>query len=112
MPRPHDERPTPSLSDELVTLANAPGRPHAFASTVASSPDGHIGDVDADLPHDEAFADRYARRTQLGEGGMGEVWLCKDQRVGRHVAMKVIRPGHGSPGGLRRGVPRGGGGGG
>ena len=102
MPRPHDERPTPSLSDDAVTLANAPGHPHAFASTVASSPDGHIDDVDADLPHDEGFADRYARRAQLGEGGMGEVWLCKDQRVGRQVAMKVIRPGHGSRSDLRR----------
>jgi len=100
--RSQDERPIPSLSDEPVTLPNAPGHPHAFASTVASAPEGQIEGVDADLPHDEAFAERYVRRAQLGEGGMGEVWLCKDQRVGRHVAMKVIRPGHGSRSDLRR----------
>jgi serine/threonine-protein kinase len=96
----HSERPTPSLpDDEKPTLTDSR---HAFASTVVSSPDGPIDDVDAELPHDESFGDRYARGAQLGEGGMGEVWLCKDRRVGRHVAMKVIRPGHGSRSDLRR----------
>jgi serine/threonine-protein kinase len=32
----------------------------------------------------------------LGEGGMGEVRLCRDRRIGREVAMKVLRPGAGS----------------
>jgi tRNA A-37 threonylcarbamoyl transferase component Bud32 len=33
---------------------------------------------------------RYAMRSVLGAGGMGEVRLCEDQLIGREVAVKVI----------------------
>lgn len=36
---------------------------------------------------------RYERGPLLGRGGMGEVFLCTDQRIGRQVAMKQIREG-------------------
>lgn len=32
---------------------------------------------------------RYDVRATLGEGGMGEVLLCRDRRIGRDVAMKI-----------------------
>jgi serine/threonine-protein kinase len=35
---------------------------------------------------------RYAELGVLGEGGMGKVHLCRDGRIGREVAMKVILP--------------------
>lgn len=35
-------------------------------------------------------AERYQRGPLLGRGGMGEVYLCRDRRLGRQVAMKVI----------------------
>ncbi|MFO0578348.1 MAG: hypothetical protein U1A78_30450 [Polyangia bacterium] len=35
---------------------------------------------------------RYLTRRLLGRGGMGEVRLCKDFRIGRSVAMKVLHP--------------------
>jgi len=35
---------------------------------------------------------RYQQRESLGAGGMGEVALCLDDRVGREVALKVLRP--------------------
>jgi serine/threonine-protein kinase len=37
---------------------------------------------------------RYTARKLLGRGGMGEVRLCKDARIGREVAMKLLLPGH------------------
>jgi serine/threonine-protein kinase len=59
----------------------------AFAST-------HEIDVDP-APLSEQDAARYETRALLGEGGMGEVRLCHDLRIGRDVAMKVMRPGQG-----------------
>src|SRR4051794_9276287 len=35
--------------------------------------------------------DRYELRSLLGEGGMGEVHVCKDRQIGREVALKIIR---------------------
>ncbi|MDI1479306.1 serine/threonine-protein kinase [Polyangium sp. y55x31] len=42
-----------------------------------------------------AEALRYAPRKLLGRGGMGEVRLCKDDWIGREVAMKTLLPTHG-----------------
>jgi eukaryotic-like serine/threonine-protein kinase len=36
-------------------------------------------------------APRYVTRRVIGKGGMGEVRLCSDLRIGRDVAMKVMR---------------------
>jgi len=42
----------------------------------------------------EGSAPRYLERRQLGLGSMGEVHLCKDSRLGREVAKKVLLPSH------------------
>ena len=39
------------------------------------------------------FGQRYEQRRMLGEGGMGEVRLCTDGRIGRDVAVKVMHAG-------------------
>lgn len=55
---------------------------------------------------DDALADdydaRYERHEKLGEGGMGEVHVCADARIGREVAMKLVRPARGSRPDVRR----------
>jgi serine/threonine protein kinase len=38
-------------------------------------------------------AERYEARSLLGRGGMGEVHLCLDRRIGRQVALKRRHPG-------------------
>jgi serine/threonine-protein kinase len=35
--------------------------------------------------------DRYVMRTLLGRGGMGEVWLARDVRIERDIAIKLMR---------------------
>src|SRR5690242_6802819 len=52
-----------------------------------------VSPVEAGL-HDVKEAERYEARRRLGRGGMGEVRLCKDARIGREVAMKVMLPAH------------------
>jgi serine/threonine protein kinase/tetratricopeptide (TPR) repeat protein len=48
----------------------------------------HIGE----LPIAAVFADRYLVERRLGQGGMATVYLGRDQKHGRQVAIKVLRP--------------------
>ncbi|MBK9001191.1 MAG: protein kinase [Myxococcales bacterium] len=50
----------------------------------------------------ETFEQRYRRETLLGEGGMGQVLACEDRRIGREVALKVIRASAAEVAGLRQ----------
>ena len=39
-----------------------------------------------------ALGDRYALEREIGAGGMATVYLARDLRHGRPVAIKVVRP--------------------
>ncbi len=46
-------------------------------------------------PHEalhEALSDRYELEDVLGEGGMGTVYLARDRKHDRRVAIKTIHP--------------------
>ena len=64
-----------------------------IATTLDAGPSGP-SDVALDLHVDlgAGFADRYQRLDQIGQGGMGTVHACRDLRIGRKIAMKVLRP--------------------
>src|SRR4051794_4106584 len=85
MPKPDEGAPT---LEELATMQDGPET------------------IDLPLP-DEAkargpdLAQRYVTRKLLGKGGMGEVRLCSDLRIGRDVAMKVMRGSAKGSSGLR-----------
>jgi len=48
----------------------------------------------ADFPHQlaDALRDRYEIERELGRGGMATVYLARDLKHKRHVALKVLRP--------------------
>jgi serine/threonine-protein kinase len=93
--------------EEPATIPNPPsfngpvagGRVAFLGATPVA---GHVEGAEAELPQSETFEARYELRTKLGEGGMGEVLLCKDMRIGREVALKVIRAEHSARPDLRK----------
>ncbi|CAN5423737.1 hypothetical protein BH09MYX1_BH09MYX1_57730 [soil metagenome] len=60
----------------------------------ASSHNVRIGEAELDAPLRADRGERYAFRKTLGVGGMGEVRLCHDDRIGREIALKVMRDEH------------------
>jgi serine/threonine protein kinase len=48
------------------------------------------------LASGDQIADRYQLSSRIAVGGMGEVWEAADERLGRTVAIKVLKPELGS----------------
>jgi serine/threonine protein kinase len=63
------------------------------AETVAEGQTAVDEEVAVSLRHTSEGGERYVTVGELGRGGMGEVTLCLDRRIGRRVALKRTRPG-------------------
>src|SRR5690242_9990983 len=69
------------------------GRPRAPGCALPCAAGGNgygsKGEARAGMPG-QMIIDRYQVERPIGSGGMGTVWLARDQRLGRNVAIKQI----------------------
>ena len=75
-----------------IDLGSAPTLAHPSSDEGASQP-GHLSFTQNDTYGSGGSdpGERYLDQRLLGEGGMGEVRLVKDLRIGREVAQKTLR---------------------
>src|SRR5215216_321499 len=79
---------SPASSWGLPKLA---WRSSALHDTLQSSPPGSLV-TSADSPLTNALTGRYTIERELGRGGMATVYLARDLRHDRPVALKIMRP--------------------
>src|SRR5688500_4820757 len=71
--------------------------PTSVAPTMmAPAPTGRVDPNLGTITSGEDFSARYETGLLLGSGGMGEVRVFRDLRIGREVALKVVHAKHGA----------------
>jgi serine/threonine protein kinase len=85
---------TPSSVGSDTTPGSTPGTPPSTPGTPPSTPgsEGATGiHAAASQPHPGVRINQYEMIKMIGEGGMGTVYLARDLRLGRRVAIKFLQ---------------------
>ncbi len=82
--------PNDALAPTLHSPSGAALAETLIVSSGGSSIPSQVDGAGVDL-RESAFDRRYEARSMLGQGGMGEVMLCRDRTIGRDVALKRIK---------------------
>ena len=86
-----DDRP---LREEVEALLASSQQADSFlGSNALEDAAVLLEDADADGSMIGRYVGPYSIQKQLGSGGMGEVYLAQDVRLGRKVALKLLDPG-------------------
>ena len=80
----------PTLRTELERLLGELGPGHGLLARPATERFAAL--LEATTPFPASLADRYRVEGELGRGGMATVYLARDLKHGRDVAVKVVHP--------------------